>query len=648
MKRLLLSALATLSVISSMSQEVRTVHFDGQYEMSGQKIALKDINPALPQDWRNFNYVVIEYNISTAQRFQLGFTTKYGYNELRVMSYVPHTWNRLAIPLRYFTEEPAPAIDIAATFNHARHTGWINLGGRRSPLEGVDSIGFRMRRAIGCPTLQIRNVYLSVRDPGDLYMGSKPAVDQFGQSNLVDYPDKVKSLDELRTQWKAEEEEQVSTRPYNYSRYGGYMQKRVKATGFFRTQMVDGRWWFVDPEGYLFLSVGVDCVTAGRSGLIRDYNYRPNMYASVPDYETARKLGFVSQRTGGIEAANFSTWNLYRRYGDDFRTKAVDMVIKRMNKWGLNTIANWSDEDVKATNRVPFLQSLSGLGMRSDLMGLSDIYDPAVNERIVADIRQQTARLKDNPWLIGWFVGNEPGWLNQEPRLCDIILRGKDQPIKRALQEYIRTHGSGEQAKKDFVYHTFRTFLTTVQKALKEADPNHLNLGIRFSDPLTLPDQLLRISGEVFDVFSFNCYLLKPTEAMLNRVRDFVHKPAIIGEYHFGTVDRGYAQSLWQVDNQKDRGTAYRYYTEQGYAHPYLVGTGYFQWSDQDLTGRGDGENYNCGLVDVTDRPYKEQTEAMMETSRRLYDVHRGKAKPFSVIPDNCRGHEAVPDLWNR
>ena len=52
-------------------------------------------------------------------------------------------------------------------------------------------------------------------------------------------------------------------------------------------------------------------------------------------------------------------------------------------------------------------------------------------------------------------------------------------------------------------------------------------------------------------------------------------------------------------------------YTENAYAHPGLIGTGYFQWCDQDLTGRRDGENYNCGLIDVTDRPYKEQVEAI-------------------------------------
>lgn len=134
------------------------IAFDGTKELSGNKFALKDINAELPTDWSSYNYVVLEYKISTAQRFQLGFTTDSGYNELRVMSYVPNAWNKLAIPLKYFTELPDAAVDLAATFNHARYMGWINLGGVRGPLTGVDSIGIRMRKAIGNPTFEIRNV----------------------------------------------------------------------------------------------------------------------------------------------------------------------------------------------------------------------------------------------------------------------------------------------------------------------------------------------------------------------------------------------------------------------------------------------------------------------------------------------------------
>jgi hypothetical protein len=45
------------------------------------------------------------------------------------------------------------------------------------------------------------------------------------------------------------------------------------------------------------------------------------------------------------------------------------------------------------------------------------------------------------------------------------------------------------------------------------------------------------------------------------------------------------------------------------------------------------GENYNIGLVDVTDRPYRELIDAMKTTHRRLQDVHRGTQAPFDVKP---------------
>ena len=51
------------------------------------------------------------------------------------------------------------------------------------------------------------------------------------------------------------------------------------------------------------------------------------------------------------------------------------------------------------------------------------------------------------------------------------------------------------------------------------------------------------------------------------------------------------------------------------------------------LTGRMDGENYNIGLVDVTDRPYGELIEAMKTTHRRLQGVHAGMAAPFDAQP---------------
>ena len=204
MKSVAIVLFSVAFILSGCVEKTYRIEFDGSKEVSGQKFALNDINPDLPSDWDGYNFVVLEYRINTAQRFQVGFTTDNGYNELRVMSYVPNAWNRIAIPMEYFTQPPAPAADLAATNNHARYTGWINLGGKRGPMHGVDSIGFRMRRAIGKAVLELRNVTLSIDDPGDAYLENTPAVDKFGQSNLVDYPEKVRSMEELEACWKAE------------------------------------------------------------------------------------------------------------------------------------------------------------------------------------------------------------------------------------------------------------------------------------------------------------------------------------------------------------------------------------------------------------------------------------------------------------
>lgn len=617
------------------------VDFDSAMEVSGQKFALKDVAPELPSDWSGYEYLVIEYKISTTQRFQLGLSTASGYNDLRIMCYVTNAWNRLVIPLDYYSKAPAPAIDMAATNNHPRYTGWINNEAHvGKPLNRVDSIGIRMRKPIGKPSIEIRSISLSAEDPGDAYFEAFPAVDEFGQAAGVSYPAKVLSLKDLKVQWAAEEEETVSTEAYNYSKFGGYLQKQLKATGYFRTEMIDGRWWFVDPEGHPFLSYGVDCVGIGGGGEIRDADKREGMFKELPPAELMDRLG--------SRVPDFGLWNQYRRFGASFPEKGKDLVFKRMDKWGLNTIANWSDRSLMNMNRKAFLLPLGGLGLQSELMGLCDVYESDFEEKLDKSLARSVTPYKDNPWLIGYYLGNEPSWFKQESRLCELILSGHDRPIKSALSEYLSREGDSAQSRKAFIHKSFRTFLMTADRLLKKHDPHHLNLGIRFGNLLYIDEDLLRLCGEAFDVLSFNCYELCPSKEMMDRGLELSGLPMIIGEYHFGTVDRGLAQSLWQVDSQQERGQAFRYYTEQAYAHPGLIGTGYFQWCDQDLMGRMDGENFNCGLVDVTDRPYAEMVSSVMETAKVLYDVHIGTVKPYSHIVESARGFEAIPDLWNK
>ncbi len=631
--------LLLLLILISCSSDYVSINFDSEMEVSGAKFSLEDISPGLPSDWDAYNYVILEFMISTPQRFHVGFTTDRGYNELKVMSYTPNGWNRLAIPLRFFREAPAARGDMAATYNQPRYTGWINLSGSRTPLRGIDSIGIRMHAPIGNPQMKLRSLSLAKEDPGDLYLGDLPVVDEFGQYNLGDWEGKIHSLEQLEEEWAAEDVQEVDVEPYKFSKFGGFLEARIdEGTGYFRTAEIDGRWWFVDPEGYLFLSHGVNCVGPGGGGDISRLEERENLYKEIPPQ--------AGQNGGSYRSPSFGRWNLSRRYGDESREKAIDNVLTRMDRWGLNTIANWSRSDVYNRNEKAFTLQMQGIGIEDNLMGLADVYAPGFWEMIDEAVRKTVEPYRENPWLLGYFTYNEPSFTGREQRLCDLILDGKERPIKIVLQEYLE-NGDSPEKRIEFIHHTFRIFIESVNRALEKHDPNHLSLGIRFGQEAS--NELLELCKDVFDVFSFNCYDLYPGQEMLDRFAEVTGKPLFIGEYHFGTVDRGMAQSLWQVNSQEERAVAYRYYTEKAYSHPGLIGTSYFQWCDQDLTGRRmDGENYNCGLVDVTDRPYPYLVEAVSETAKRIYKIHSGNLSPTEQAPLKARGHGAIPDIWNQ
>ena len=632
----------TLVACDSTKKDTVRFQFDSSKEVSGKKVAIRDIAPELPTNWDEYNYVTIEFRATTSQRFQLGFTTDAGYNELRLISYVPNAWNKLVIPLHFFREPPAAKHDIAASSNYPRITGWINQAGVRGPLHGVDSIGIRMRAPINNPEIELRSISLSVEDPGDEYLSETFAIDKFGQWNLGDFEGKISSEEQLKKEWTEEDKAVQVAGDFNYSVYGGYKQQQLKATGFFRTEFVDGRWWFVDPEGYVFLSMGVNCMRPSGDYHTKNIDKCSTMFEVLPPQELFIESENVSPKT---HSASFGLWNIYRRYGNDFLKKANEMIISRMDNWGINTIANWSSPDVYNQNKKAFVIALQDLGIENSLMGLADVYANDFSAKLDNAIQSNVAKYKDNPWLLGYFIGNEPAWLTKEERLCKLILEGEDRPIKTQLQQFLK-EGDTPERKKDFMYNTFTIFMKKANELLKKHDPNHLNLGIRYGYIEQLDDRLLQISKETFDVLSFNCYALAPEHEKMDYAMKVSGLPMLIGEYHFGTVDRGLAQALWQVNTQAERGDVFRYYTENAFAHPGLIGTSWFQWCDQNINGRFDGENYNCGFVDVTDRPYPHMVNAAKETARVLYDIHSGNKKPFDKAT-NAVGHGEFPDIWD-
>ena len=635
-----LSIIGILLFAGGCRREDHTIRlkFSSEKEMPGYKIALKDLCDSLPADWTNYNYAVLELKCSTSQRVFVGFTTRTGYNELRLIFYATNGWLRCALPLSYFRDLPSGAFDLAATYNHKRPLSFINIEhGERHPLVGVDSIGFRLHNPINNPTVEIRSFALSVNDPGDQYLENRPAVDQFGQWALGEFDGKAHSEEELQEAWERENEALATAAPYPVSKYGGDLSRKVKATGFFRTEKINGKWWFVDPEGYLFLSLGANCMRAG-GGFVSSI---------VPGiYEENMPEGFVMpQQSRFPKFIPYGLWNLYRRWGEKSLDKANQMVMDRMDNWGLNTIGNWSDRNLIALHRKPFMLMLRKLGVEDGILGLPDVYEKDFVKKNREAVKAVAAQYKDDPMLIGYFFGNEPTWSHNEMRLCDLILEEKDtRPLKIAFKKFIEGNDTPRR-RKEFVYRTFRKYLEITTESLKAADPNHLSLGIRFGSGIP-SEEVLEACKDYFDVYSFNKYGLIPDMKDIDYIAGKIDLPMIIGEYHFGTVDRGLGMSLVQLNSQEERGIAYRHYTEQAFSHPSIVGTSYFQWNDQEILGRMDGENYNIGLVDVTDRPYPHMVNAIQSVARNYYPVHAGERTPYCHLLTRAAIAGDFPDKW--
>lgn len=581
---------------------------------------LKELHADLPDDWTGFEFLVLEFKASSSQRFDLGLETPQGRIAKRIGPFAG-VWVRAAVPLRYYRQPAGDGIDMAATFNQPRSSFWINIHtSSHGPLTEVTGLSVAMDRPVGMPTLEIRSVTLAMTDPGDAVLEGKPLIDEFGQYTHASWPGKAHTLDELKQAWAAEEAA-LKEAPYGRCPYGGFLNTQAKRTGFFRVEQRDGRWWFVCPDGHLFYSTGLNGVGTGSGTRVQG---REDLFAAQPP---AGLSG--GTRSGRSLAGSFYTWNLQRRFGEnDWRPRWAGFTRQRLAAWGFNTVHNWGGRN-PADPQVPYALMMRGWQTGRTIMGMPDVYAEDFARRVDEAAASQLAPLRDDPFMLGYFIGNEPPWPGRENQLCDAILAGPASEIQRRLKAYLGESDTPVR-RKEFIIAAFQRYLDTINAAVRRHDTNHLNLGIRFGGS---PHDDVVKSAHGFDVFSVNIYRYAPDRAVLDHIYSLVPRPILIGEFHMGVPERGLAPGLVQAMNQAERAVAYRYYVEQGAAHPALVGAHWFQWLDQPATGRNDGENYNIGFIDVTDQPYAEMVTAAKLTHARLLDVHSGRTPPFNQKP---------------
>jgi hypothetical protein len=598
-------------------------------EVSTVSWPLAELDPQLPADWSADEFFVVEFRASTSQRFELGLVSDEGNVSKRIHPFA-NVWVRASVPLRFYRQGLGDADELASTVNQPRSGYWINIeAGGHAPVKTVRALSLTMRYPAHAATVEIRKVSLAKTDPGDAILdGAQPLIDDFGQYVHAQWPGKATSYDALKREWAQEDRMLVPRSAVPACRYGGYAAGKRKATGYFRVEQIAGRWWLIDPEGCRFWSAGVN--GAGDEPPRTQILNRPKMFASIP---TAAQVAAPGSQVDPLrDPVSFYLANLQKRFGNDWRGPSAQITSRRMRAWGLNTAygAALNDALTVAAQRQPYVLPLRGWQhVEGAIMGMPDVYSPGFAARVDREAAQQLAPRRDDPWMIGYFIGNEPPWPARESQLVDLVLAGPATELQKRFKAGLAKDDT-PAARKALVHAAFTKYLEVVNAAVRRHDPHHLHLGIRFGG--TPPDDVIALARG-FDVYSMNKYRWAPPPDFIDRVYKIQDLPILIGEFHFGVPERGLAPGLVQAMNQSERGVAYSYYVEHAAAHPAIVGTHWYQWVDEPVTGRFDGENYQIGWIDVTDRPYPELVAAAKATHARIEDIHAGRIAPTTRRP---------------
>jgi len=489
-----------------------------------------------------------------------------------------------------------------------------------------------------------------------------PFIDEFGQFRHSDWPGKTHSVQQLVADAR-EELKQLNaySGPPGRDKYGGWKDgPKLSATGHFYVRKFRGKWWLVDPEGHLFWSHGVDCVRSANPTPITD---REHYFQNLPESNSpfAQFYGTGSWAPHGYykdhspyKTYDFSQANLWRKYGSSWKKAFAEVTQRRLRSWGFNTIGNWSDSEICLMRRTPYVATVSFSsrpieGSEGYWGKFFDVFDPSFRQALRKRLAAEKNTTAEDPWCLGYFVHNELAW-GDEVSLAIAALRSPaEQPAKQLFIADLKAkyhtidkintawatdYTSWEQmlqarqvpdkrkAWEDlmaFYTKIAETYFRIIREELKAIAPNKLYLGCRFA---WANDRAIRAAAKFCDVISFNRYSYSVEDLKLPQGVD---KPVIIGEFHFGALDRGlFHTGLRRAEDQQDRAEKYKSYVLGALANRFIVGTHWFQYKDQPTTGRGDGENYQIGFIDICDKPYPEIVDAARQVGYNLYKLRLG------------------------
>ena len=393
------------------------------------------------------------------------------------------------------------------------------------------------------------------------------------------------------------------------SRYDGLIAGKAKATGFFHTEKIRGRWWLIDPDGCLFIHKGVASVNTTAS---------PGATAAF-DAKFGSQTNWAAQTTALLRENGF---NGAGAWSDDTALRTAEHPLVYTRIW--NFMAAYGRE------RGGTFARPGHTGYPGDCIF---VFDPAF-EKFCDEFAKPLAAMKDDAWLLGHFSDNEMP-LSRAALRNYLQLPAADSGHQAAQTWLQSRHGKNattnnitERDEQDFLGVVTARYFEIVSRAIKKYDPNHLYLGARFYGSNIHCPEMFKAAGPFVDVVSVNLYgAWTPNPERLEMWTREYGKPFLITEWYAKAVDSGLANTGgagWVVKTQRDRGLFYQNFTFALLESKGCVGWHWFKYMDNDPAAKktdASNQDSNKGILNNRYEPYPPLLEAMKEINQRAYGL---------------------------
>ena len=384
--------------------------------------------------------------------------------------------------------------------------------------------------------------------------------------------------------------------------YGGRLDRKQRASGFFYPAKLGARWYLIDPAGNPYLQAGICSLTTGKS------------------------------------AANLK--NLKAKFGTSDAWAAQTSDLLRAS--GFTGCGGWSDVDVLRTapHRLAYCTTSNFMGdfgrskhlthQQSGHLGYVNDCIPVFHPEFEASCdatARKLAATKEDPFLLGHFSDNE---LPAPVDLLDKSLRlDSDDPGRVAADRWLGARKAAEitdidrDAFRGFVYERYFQLTTT---AIRRHDPNHLCLGPRLHGPFLKSTAVMKAAANYVDTLSVNVYnYWTPPADLMSMWTAQSGKPFLVTEWYTKGEDSGYPNTSgagWNVPTQRDRGWFYQNFTLALLESKNCAGWHWFKYLDndpEDMTTDPSNRDSNKGLVNLRYEPYVDLLGAMKSLNANIY-----------------------------